>query len=364
MSSQVILSPRPLDEARAEPWWRARLQLLGQAVVCVVVLLGLGEGISRTVLTSPSRQAFDAELGYRYLPGSVFFDGSEGGARLRLNSLGLNDDEPSPKGARPRVAVVGDSMTMAYQVERPANFVSRLGRMRPDLDFVNISQADMGPVEYDVLLRRHAAALAPDMLLFVFSYGDVDDVRRNPPQVERGRDGTIAGLVPATSSRQVFKAKIEFIVQRSALGTLFMRRFGATFTRLLGGGSPAEPVAPMNEDEAAEIIAFVLRKEAAQWPVAAVFVPQREYGAGRRSRMDAPSARDAAVVARAADLAGVPLHLAEDDLARDYEASGQPGHGFNNLRVGSGHLNPAGHEALARGLAGFLPWAPTHTAER
>lgn len=354
----------PRAVARAEMRRGARLRLLGQVAVCAAILLGLGEGIARAVLTSPSRQIFDAELGYRYLPGSVFFDGSEGGARLRLNSLGLNDDEPRPKGDRPRVAVVGDSMTLAYQVERPANFVSQLVRMRPDLEFVNLSQADMGPVEYEVLVQRHAAALAPDWVLFAFSYGDVNDVRRNPPRVERGPDGAIARLIPAVSGRQIMKVRIEPIVQRSALATLLMRRFRATFTRLAGGGSPAEPAAPMTEDEVAEIIAFVLRQEATQRSVAAAFLPQLEYGAGRRSRMDAPSARDAAVVARAAERAGVPFHLAEDDLARGYEASGQPGHGFHNLRIGSGHLNPAGHEAVARGLAGFLPRASTQAAER
>lgn len=362
MSSMADSLPWSRPAARAEP--RARLRLLGQVVACALVLLCLGEGIARGVLTSPSRQTFDAELGFRYLPGSEFFDGSEGGARLRLNSLGLNDNELGPKGTRPRVAVVGDSMTMAYQVEREDNYVSRLARLRPELEFVNVSQADMGPVEYGVLLRRHQAALAPDRVLLAFSYGDVDDVRRNPPAVERGPDGAIARLIPAASSRQGLKARIEPFIQRSALATVLMRRFGATFTRFAGGGGAAEPVTLMSEDEVAEIIAFVLGEAAVQRPVAAMFLPQREYKADRHSRMDALSARDATVVARAAELAGVLLHIAEDDLARDYEASGQPGQGFANLRIGSGHLNPAGHEAVARGLAGFLPRAFTPAAER
>lgn len=364
MTGVIEALPRPRSDRRAEPSARTGLRRFGQVSACAAVLFGFGEGVTRAALTSPSRQVFDAELGFRYLPDTVFFDGSEGGARLRLNSMGLNDAEPAPKGARPRVAVVGDSMTMAYQVERPANFVSRLGRLRPDLEFSNLAQADMGPIEYRILLRRFGAALDPDVVLFVFSSGDVDDVRRSRPVIERGPGGEIVGLVQVRVERHEMKRRVEPLLQRSALATLLMRRFGPTLARWSGGPAPDARPAEMGEDEVAEVIAFVLRDAAARRPVVAVFLPQREYGAGRWSRMDAPSARDAGVMARAAAEAGVPFHVAEAALARDYEASGQPGHGFHNRRVGTGHLNPAGHEAVARELAGFLAAGFARAAER
>jgi hypothetical protein len=332
----------------------AGLRTAARAAVCAMLLLGLGEAVARGALTSPSRQVFDAELGFRYLPGTVFFDGSEGGARLRLNASGFNDDEVGPKGERPRVAVVGDSMTMAYQVDRARNYVARVQALRPDLEFVNLSQADMGPVQYQVLIERFAPALAPDRVVFAFSYGDVADVRKAPPSIERGPDGAIARLVPQPPERQAMKRWIEPLIQRSALATHMMRRFGPMLARW-GGEEAAPPAREPSDAEVVEIIAFVLREAAARRVVAAMFVPQIEYRAGRQAGMDAGSARDAGIVARAADRAGVPLHVAEGALTQAYAASGQPGHGFANRRVGEGHLNAAGHEAVARGLAAFLP---------
>ena len=146
----------------------------------------------------------------------------------------------------------------------------------------------------------------------------------------------------------------EPITQRSALATLLMRRFGSTLEDLRKTVAAAAAPAPLDDAECAEILTFVLREAASRRPVAAVFLPQFDYLAGRMSRIAPASAREAAVLARAAEQAGVPFLVLQEGLAEQYQAAGQPGHGFSNKRIGTGHLNPAGHRAVAHDVAGFL----------
>lgn len=330
-------------------------------VLCSQLIVGLGEITARAFLTSPSRQIADPEIGFQYIPGSILFQAQEGGAHIRLNSLGFNDGEVGPKGDRKRLVVVGDSMTEALQVDRPSNYVSRLAHLRPDIEFVNAARSDAGPLEYRTSLRRLDTVLDPDLVLFAFSFGELRDVRRGRFSLERDADGRISALSVRATPQQEMKRVVEPLIQRSALATHLMRRFGPLLDRWRGAAlSDASPAA-LDDTGCAEVVAFILREAASHRPVAAMFLPQLDYLADRRSRVAPASAQEAAVLAHAAEQAGVPFLLLHEGLKRQYQDSGQPGHGFPNNRVGTGHLNPAGHMAVAHDVAGFLrPMLPRH----
>lgn len=319
----------------------------------------LGEIVTRAFITSPSRQTFDAELGFHYLPHAEIYYAEEGGARLQLNSLGFNDDEIGPKDRRTRVAFVGDSMTEALQVERSENFVGQLKKLRPDLDFVNLGQSAAGPLEYRVILDRFRDTIAPDITVFAFSEGDFADLAKSRFKIERGLDGSIQNISLQAKPGQGFKRTLEPVLHRSALATLIMRRVGRMSTQWSGlmTNSSAELPTQRENPELAEVLAFVLTKAAARGPMMAIFLPQLEYKGYRQSQLSGAAAEETSLFRQAAAKAGIPFFAPDQELREQFLISGNPGHGFPNMRIGTGHLNRMGHAAVAQSLARHLSQA-------
>jgi hypothetical protein len=255
-------------------------------------------------------------------------------------------------------------MTEALQVNRDESFVGQLKRLHSDMDFVNLGQSAMGPLEYRVILNRFRSFVAPDLSVFVFSYGDLEDLANSHLKIERTRDGVIRDIVLQPRANQTLKRALEPILQNCALATVVMRRIGRMiahetgplpflFSRSLPDRKSADFV---------EILTFILNEAAARGPVMVMFLPQLEYKGDRRSYLATPSVEEASLFRRAAAQAGVPFFIPDQELQRQFAVTGQPGHGFANMRIGSGHLNALGHSAVAQGLAGFL--ARTLSASR
>lgn len=358
MTAQDILSHhRSALAPRARKSRHAARIFMGISVAGLSLLLG--EIVTRAVITSPSRQTFDAELSFRYLPNAEIYYAEEGGARLQLNSLGFNDDEVGPKDSRTRVAFVGDSMTEALQVERSENFVGQLKKLRPDMDFVNLGQSAAGPLEYRVILDRFRDTIAPDITVVAFSEGDFADLAKSRFKIERGLDGSIQNISLQAKPGQGFKRTLEPVLQRCALATLIMRRVGRMGTQWSGlmPNSSAESPTQRERPELAEILAFILTKAAARGPVMAMFLPQLQYKGHRQSQLSGASAEEVTLFRQAAAQAGIPFFAPDQDLRQQFLISGNPGHGFPNMRIGTGHLNRMGHAAVAQSLAGHLSQA-------
>jgi hypothetical protein len=342
--SGAVLSPRATRSTR--------LGFGGWAVL--VALFLFGEGLTRLVLTSPSRQVFDAELGFHYMPHAEFFNGSEGGARLTLNSLGFNDSDVEAKHSRRRVVVVGDSLTESVQVERADNYISGLKGLRPDLQLINLAQASIGPLEYRVLLDRFRPQLEPDVTIVAFSEGDLGDLQSGRWSVIRGGDGRIVAVRLEVADRHALKQAFEPLLQSSALATLLMRRIKPTLEQV-GVLSREFANGPKHDIRSCgEVMSFILAGAKAEGPVVAMFLPQIDYLPARRSRMTRISSEESKFFQAAAAQAGVPFFIADEALMKQYEETGQPGHGFGNARMGVGHLNAYGHRAVAMGFASFL----------
>jgi hypothetical protein len=247
-------------------------------------------------------------------------------------------------------------MTEAREVRRPDNYVAQLKRMRPELDTVNIAQASAGPLEYRVLLNRHRHTLKPDLVVFAFSAGDIADLQAASYALRRRSDGIVEDVEVKASPGNLMKQVVEPVLQTSALATHLMRRAGPILTRLqnsltwtAGAGNPHK-----TEGELLEVLGFILKEAAARGPVAAVFLPQLAYLPSRQARIANDSVVDLNLFRSAAAYAGVPLVVPDRALGEEYARTGQPGHGFRNLRIGSGHLNAEGHRAVASTLAAFI----------
>lgn len=359
---RAVKAGRVDGEAR----WR---RVLPRVLVVSAALVLLGELGARTFLTSPSGQAFDEDLGWTWRPGAIVFNGAEGGARLRINTLGWNDDEVGPKGGRRRAVVLGNSFTEALQVPRSENFTSVLERLVPGLDVVNLGRSAMGPAHYPGVLRRVAEALDPDLVVVVVGEGDLPHLLGPLTVVEEAPGGGIARIAVAPEGKDRVKAAFGPVLERSALATWLMRRykpvvlgwldaFGVTGDAVAAEPGEAAPGAGPDgggaddREEAVRRLAFLLSEMTRSFPVVVVDVPEIRYGGDRRATRLDPAASE--VYRRAAAIAGAELVDAGDELVRAWRETGRPGHGFDNLRLGIGHLNRDGHEAVGRALARSL----------
>lgn len=75
----------------------------------------------------PACARYDAELTYTLRPGTCWFANREFDVELRINSLGVRDDEAALTA--PEIVVLGDSFTMGWGVAQEQAFPHRLARL-------------------------------------------------------------------------------------------------------------------------------------------------------------------------------------------------------------------------------------------
>jgi lysophospholipase L1-like esterase len=161
------------------------------ALVCAVV-----EGALRLAGFVPIYEVYskpelfwrhDERLGWSLEPGArgryvgprpfpVEFDSA-----IEINSLGLRGPEPAPR--RPgelRVLVLGDSVVAGFEVAEEETFVARLaalleGRLAQPVATINAGVRGYGTDQSLLWYRERGIALAPDLVVMVFSANDFDD---------------------------------------------------------------------------------------------------------------------------------------------------------------------------------------------
>lgn len=101
--------------------------------------------------TDPACSRHDPELGYTLRPGECRFANLEFDTAIRVNSLGVRDDEASLE--RPEIVVLGDSYAMGWGVPEEAMFGSRLETMT-GLSVLNAGVSSYGTARELALFRR------------------------------------------------------------------------------------------------------------------------------------------------------------------------------------------------------------------
>lgn len=130
---------------------------------------------------------YDERLGWSLEPGAR---GSYVGPRpfpiefdttVEINSFGVRGPEFGPRQpGELRVLVLGDSVVAGLEVEQPETFVARLeqelrGRLARPLAVVNAGVRGYGTDQSLLWYRERGVALAPDVVVLVFSTNDFDD---------------------------------------------------------------------------------------------------------------------------------------------------------------------------------------------
>lgn len=331
-------------------------------------LLGLFaalETVTRLWLASPAPPRAYTPYGWVESPGSRIVHSVEGYSRSRLNSYGFDDDEPDTT-APVTALLLGDSYGQSRQVSREKGFPRLAETLVQGLEVVNASRSGFSPLDYGAYAPPLAAMFHPDVILLTVTDGDVDNLLASgladrdaaeAIRAHRERDSRLA----AERSGPLLWA--ERLVRSSALATFAFHRAtllaGRESERLHEKLASAEAeAAPAREGEGTDapvpeeldrLLDGIYREIRAVGPsVAVLYIPNMVYDAdGCTNKW--PHRR--AFYRRFALRNGAPFVDLSDRIQEEYLRTGQPLHGFENSRIGSGHINARGHRIAGRAAA-------------
>lgn len=172
--------------------WLRRLGGLALATLVTVCLFELG--LRASGVSYPTFYTADFYCGSTLRPGAGGWFTREGHAYVRINSNGLRGPEQpvrKPDGVL-RIAVLGDSYTMAPQVAEDKTFIAVLEKHVQScptvagrrVEALNFGVSGYGTAQELLMFRHKARHFQPDMVLLAFFTGN--DIRNN----HRGLDQT------------------------------------------------------------------------------------------------------------------------------------------------------------------------------
>jgi len=339
----------------------------------------------------------DAQLGWRMRPGLAAWYTQEGRGFVRVNAQGMRDRDhliDKPAGTY-RIAVLGDSYAEARQVEReqafwallPAELAACGFQPGKRVEVLNFGISGYGTAQEYLMLESNAMRYRPDLVLLQFTNGN--DVRDNSfaldPEKNRpfymfAHDGKLriddsfaysddfaqrSSLKGALARKVADKVRVVQLA-RSLKDLSFVPKAQAGSQGTQGIEQGLEPVvlaAPREPlwDEAWRITEGLIAKigdfsqrNGARFaivtvPYAIQVHPDPKVRAGLQAKLGVadlfyPDRRIAAFAKRNGLLA-VTLAPEMQPLA---EQSGTYFHGFENVGMGRGHWNAAGHLAAAQ----------------
>jgi len=184
----------------------------------------------------------DAEIGFRYIPGS---SGRVSGHFeinnwVEINSLGFYDEEPlPPERSDLRVLAVGDSFTAAMNVPRADVWTAvteRELRTRgfPTADVVNLGIDGTGTDVHVRLMERFVPRLRPQVVVLAFYGNDYLDVQTGRFTRECWR-GTVLSY-QTTAQRDALRERADALAEARVRRFLFDHFFVARLVAYLSGG--------------------------------------------------------------------------------------------------------------------------------
>jgi hypothetical protein len=316
------------------------------------------------------------ELGYAGRPNVDGIQMREGYSHLVLNDLGFHDvNVPREKPAGTfRVAVVGNSFTMAVHVDRPDTYVSHLEKTLaacPALAGKHVEAINLGVDGYTtnqqyLLMKEFVWRYSPDFVVLQDAPGVEDPDRVSErvvsPRVVLDDDGTehIDTSVMASRSYQA-RASLAFtLFQRLSDHSRFLQ-YVDDFRRKLDAKrkaavkaeadqrQPAPPISVRGAEKAKLLRAIVGISRSHSTPLAFVLIPDGE-SMDPRTPNETPKTEDEIWWQQQGEDLGVPVVNAAPaawKFAREHRVFLA---GFGRMS-GLGHLTRAGHAFFGRAFA-------------
>lgn len=170
--------------------WSERFAKGSLLLLSTLLALALGEGAIRLLKPGlargpdPIRNPFwryDPELGWSHRPGAEgTFSRNEFSHHVRINSAGWRDRERTLERQTGlfRLAVLGDSFTWGHGVEDEQVYTRVLERLMTGVEVLNFGLSASATDQQLLILRRHALAYSPDLVLVMVTRNDFFDTGR------------------------------------------------------------------------------------------------------------------------------------------------------------------------------------------
>jgi hypothetical protein len=356
----------------------------------VLVTLILFEGLLRIANVSfPVFDTYDALRGTALRPGKEGWYQKEGGAYLRINSLGYRDSEheiAKPDGTF-RIAVLGDSFAEARQVAQEDTFWSLLsgklsscpGLNGRKVEVLNFGIGGYGTTQELLTMRKDALRFSPDLILLAFFPGN--DFQDNSKELSKRDSWRMPGRYYVHSNGHLI---LDDTFQQSLAQRLLYE--GVQYSRLLElvnearrawvvkfsasrGTEDLDPISPDGiyaaPSDAAWREAWLITEElldrmnqeamssGARFVLAIVSTPLQVYPdtAQRQAIERRMGVQDLFYANRRlsgiGQKFGFPVISLAEPLQRIATDKGIYLHGFKNTAMGIGHWNKAGHRYAA-----------------
>jgi hypothetical protein len=200
--------------------------------------LGLSEVGARALGLGPAPWIEpDPVLGYRHVPGAQLRWTEEGDGLIKINSRGHRDAERTlekPPGTF-RIAVLGDSMTEAVQVNLEQTYTQvlerRLREAGHSVEVLNFGLMGYGPLQELLQYRQEVARYRPDVVvLATFLDNDIADCH---PALRYSTDGIPFAILKAGSLSVDYSRAEQSVVAFGKQPAAMLRRYSHLY-RLLG----------------------------------------------------------------------------------------------------------------------------------
>jgi hypothetical protein len=327
-----------------------------------LVALALFEILIRSLLYTATPVAYDPLFGWRTAPGARAVDGSEGFGRISINRQGVRGRD-LPAGAAGRVhrlLLLGDSFTEARQVDDDQTFgaqlEARLSRqLRREVWIGNAGQSALEASDYLYYLPAYEQKLHPELFLIAFSPWDFKLNEKNQlagllsrfdpaaPPGQRVRTQTPAG--PGSIPRSL----------RAVLGYSSLARYAFLRWR------PAREELRQHEDARSEphprvatvdqmVSYFQALVARSRTPIAVTYINFYSPVEPNDHHVEEERIREAAT------RLSIPFIPTSAAFREDWARTGRLVNGFQWSKTGpgTGHLNPRGHQIVARALSPSL----------
>ena len=351
-----------LDKKRTKPWLR----------FCIALILALitAEIVTRAFIVSPSRQLYDAELGYRWKPNSWHFNAIEGGAYNRINNIGLFDDDLPIPGRSRKIAVLGDSFVESLQLPQKYNFTSLLEEKWQEANFINGGHGGFNPSHYPYVLKRILTKTNVDLTILFLHPGEITGLVTNRTNIIRDDNNMIVDITPKLEANTGLKKIVDPFILRSAFIYHFFRQIKPVFDNLKQNiktlASPKDQNIEENKNPSADVKTLISELGVERFKIVLqklkalsnnnliiVYFDEISYGLNATTKRANDLNEDEIYKLTGLSL-NVPVFDISDSLTNYYHKTHQPPFGFHNTSLTDGHLNRAGHQVVADAIASII----------
>ena len=327
-----------------------------------VLSIALSWVIGAFALSSPTLRFFDERLGKTVpIPGSSTLMRSEGRATTTFGKHGLSEvDWMNASNGLPNVILWGDSYVQALQLDESLkmNHVAET-LLNRKCNVIAIGDSGYSVADYYFLMPRYKGVIPDSMLNLIFLGGINDVLPENPSALfsqVRLDEGASALVWEKRSDKHLVTPELG--VDANLARPFFFRLLARKIRNSLPPRLYRTEISRKSESESKKLPALIDRfwdlmlrdmKQASDHPLAFLYAPHVPNLELAGLSLEDPEAEVASRFALACKRNNVPFYDLSDSFRTAFETDHSFARGFENTRLGFGHLNAKGHE-----LAGAL----------